>query len=181
MAMSNRDRVGKGLEILVAGLYPFVERELKARLADKWQDPGKEAAGRAKGAVNWGDPQVVLGVLADQWNTVFRDTLGTSERGLVLELRDVRNKWAHNEQFGSNDAIRYLDSMERLLNGVSAADSANEVGQMRMDLMRSLFDEQRRTEMRKKSFQPTEGKPQETVARSRYPPSRCCQRPLSAG
>ncbi len=32
--------------------------------------------------------------------------------------------------------------------------------QMRMDVMRTLFDEQRRQEMRKKSFQPTEGKPQ---------------------
>lgn len=160
MAISNRERVGKGLEILATGLYPFVERELKSKLGEKWQDPGKEAAGRAKGAVNWADPSVLLGVLADQWNVVFRDTLGTSERGMVLELRDVRNKWAHNEQFGSNDAIRYLDSMERLLNAVSAADTANEVGQMRMDLMRSLFDEQRRTEMRKKSFQPTEGKPQ---------------------
>lgn len=50
--------------------------------------------------------------------------------------------------------------MERLLNAVSAADAATEVGQMRTDLMRSLFDEQRRQEMRKKSFQPTEGKPQ---------------------
>src|SRR5207253_10356402 len=60
----------------------------------------------------------------------------------------------------SNDAIRSLDSIERLLNAVSAAEAGTEVGQMRMDLMRSLFDEQRRQEMRKKSFQPTEGKPQ---------------------
>ena len=50
--------------------------------------------------------------------------------------------------------------MERLLNAVSAGDKAAEVGQMRMDLMRVMFDEQRRQEMRKKSFQPTEGKPQ---------------------
>src|SRR5260370_2280602 len=31
---------------------------------------------------------------------------------------------------------------------------------MRMDLLRAQFDEQRRAEMRKASFQPTEGKPQ---------------------
>ena len=96
----------------------------------------------------------------DQWNTVFRDILGPPERSLVSELRTVRNQWAHNEQFSSNDAIRALDSAERLLQAVSAADQATEVGQMRMDLMRTLFDEQRRQEMRKKSFQPTEGKPQ---------------------
>ena len=35
-----------------------------------------------------------------------------------------------------------------------------EVDAMRMDLLRVQYDEQRRSEMRKKSFQPTEGKPQ---------------------
>ena len=46
------------------------------------------------------------------------------------------------------------------MNAVSAAEAAAEVGQMRMDLMRVVFDEQRRSEMRKRSFQPTEGNPQ---------------------
>ena len=95
----------------------------------------------------------------DQWNDVFRDVLGPAERSLVAELRGIRNQWAHHEQFISNDAIRALDSTERLLNAVSAAEAAAEVGQMRMDLMRVVFDEQRRSEMRKKSFQPTEGNP----------------------
>src|SRR5208283_1285860 len=93
------------------------------------------------------------------WNNVFRTALGPTERSWVGELRGTRNSWAHNEQFTSNDAIRALDSIERLLNAVSATESA-EVGQMRMELMRTMFDEQRRSEMRKKSFQPTEGKPQ---------------------
>ena len=88
--------------------------------------------------------QILLGVLWDQWNAVFKNTLGHAERSIVSELRDVRNRWAHNEQFSSNDAIRALDSMERLLNAVSAAEAATEVGQMRMDLMRTMFDEQRR-------------------------------------
>lgn len=164
MAITNRERIGKGLDLLAAGLRPFVERELKSHLGDKWQEALPENNGRGGRAkpkpVNLDDPQILLGVLWDQWNAVFRDVLGPAERSMVSELRDVRNKWAHNEQFGSNDAIRSLDSMERLLSAVSAADSATEVGQMRMDLLRSMFDEQRRSEMRKKSFQPTEGKPQ---------------------
>ncbi len=78
---------------------------------------------------------------------------------IVSELRDVRNKWAHQEAFASNDAYRAMDSMERLLTAVSAPQ-ASEVEQMRMDLLRLQFDEQRRQEMRKASFTPTEGKPQ---------------------
>ena len=36
MAISSHERVGKGLEMLKAGLLPFVERELKARHARLW-------------------------------------------------------------------------------------------------------------------------------------------------
>ncbi len=163
MAISNRERVGKGLDLLATGLRPFVERELQSQLGTNWESALPDAAprGRAKPKpANLDDPQVLLGIMWDQWNSVFKNTLGHSERSIVSELRDVRNNWAHNEQFSSNDAIRALDSMERLLGAVSAADAATEVGQMRMDLMRSIFDDQRRQEMRKKSFQPTEGKPQ---------------------
>jgi predicted AAA+ superfamily ATPase len=162
MAITNRERVGKGLDLLASGLRPFVERELKSHLGDNWQSALPENSGRGARAkaTNLNDPQTLLAVLWDQWNSVFRDVLGVNERSLVSELRGIRNQWAHNEQFSSNDAIRALDSMERLLNAVSAGDAAAEVGQMRMDVMRTLFDEQRRQEMRKKSFQPTEGKPQ---------------------
>src|SRR6516164_10952455 len=95
----------------------------------------------------------------NQWNNVFGRTLGNAGRSLVSELRDIRNRWAHREAFTSNDAYRALDSVSRLLSAVSAPQ-AGEVEQMRMDLLRVQFDEQRRSEMRKASFQPTEGKPQ---------------------
>jgi hypothetical protein len=163
MAVSNRERVGKGLDLLASGLRPFVERELKSQLGDNWQSALPDTTGRGPRAkpqpTNLDDPQILLGLLWDQWNAVFKNTLGHVERSIVSELRDVRNRWAHNEQFSSNDAIRALDSMERMLNAVSAAEAGTEVGQMRMDLMRTMFDEQRRQEMRKKSVQPTEGKP----------------------
>lgn len=165
MAITNRDRVGKGLDLLAAGLRPFVERELKSHLGENWQSALAES-GSGRGAKsrsqspNLDDPHVLLGVMWDQWNAVYRDVLGATERSLVSELRGIRNQWAHNEQFSSNDAIRALDSAERLLNAVSAGEVAAEVGQMRMDLMRTMFDEQRRQEMRKRAVQPTEGKPQ---------------------
>lgn len=164
MAISNRERIGKGLDLLAAGLRPFVERELKSHHGDNWEtvlSDNANRSGRGKPKpVNLDDPQVLLGTMWDQWNAVFRDVLGPAERSIVSELRDVRNKWAHNEQFSSSDAIRSLDSMERILLAVSASDAATELGNMRMDAMRLVFDEQRRNEMRRKSFQPTEGKPQ---------------------
>ncbi len=164
MAITNRERIGKGLDLLASGLRPFVERELKSQLGSNWQNGLPTAENRpgrpTPKPANLDDPQILLSVLWDQWNIVFRNVLGPAERSIVSELRSTRNQWAHNEQFRSNDAIRALDSVERLLNAVSAADAAAEVGQMRMDVMRSMFEEQRRSEMRKKAFQATEGKPQ---------------------
>src|SRR6185312_11733803 len=104
--------------------------------------------GARPGPVNLNDSQVLLGILLDKWEFEFKEILGSGMRSVVHELRDVRNKWAHQEQFSTNDAIRALDSIERLLTAVSAAEAA-EVGLSRMDLMRLLFDEQRRSEMRK--------------------------------
>ncbi len=164
MAMTNRERIGKGLDLLTSGLRPFVEREMKSQLSDNWQNGLPTAENRLgrppSRPANLDDPHILLNVLWDQWNTVFRNVLGPAERSIVSELRTIRNQWAHHEQFSSNDAIRALDSIERLLNAVSAADAAAQVGQMRMDVMRTMFDEQRRSEMRKKAFQATEGKPQ---------------------
>src|SRR5438093_10774111 len=75
------------------------------------------------------DAAVLLRLMWDSWNDVFRKTLGQAERSLVSELRDVRNRWAHQEPFSSDDADRALDSAERLLAAVSApqADEIRDV------------------------------------------------------
>src|SRR5204863_7138031 len=98
-------------------------------------------------APKW-DAASLLAVLWNQWNTVFRRTLGQSERTLVSELRDVRNKWAHQDPFSSDDADRALDSMARLLTAV-AAPQADEINKMKLELRRLIYDEQVRSEKRK--------------------------------
>src|SRR4030095_1517635 len=87
------------------------------------------------------DAASLLAVMWNQWNVVFRKTLGQAERTLVSELRDVRNKWAHQHPFSSDDTDRALDSVARLLTAVSAPQ-ADEVGRMKLELRRLIFDEQ---------------------------------------
>jgi hypothetical protein len=83
-----------------------------------------------------------------KWTEVFRQILGKSERSLVNELLGVRNAWAHQEPFSSDDAYRALDSAGRLLSAVSAPQ-ADDVDKMKMELLRVRFDEQARSEKRK--------------------------------
>jgi len=165
MAKSNHTRVGEALELLNKGLQPFVERELQSVYKDNWQKVVKESIPDdksavkkgEKGEINW-DTYNLLLVMWDRWNAIFKRTLGHSERSIVSELREIRNNWAHQNTFSSDDTYRTFDNISRLLHAVSAPE-AEEVEKQKMALLRVRFDEQRRGEMRKHASAPTEGKP----------------------
>ena len=154
MAITNHERVGKALELLREGLRPYVEREMRARYGGNWASEVKamlndtRLGGGAPGALT--DVAALLVVMDRSWGEVFRNTLGKAERSLVNEIIDVRNRWAHQETFSSDDADRALDSVARLLTAVSAAEAA-EVEKMKTELRRVIFDEQLRREKRKTS------------------------------
>ena len=148
MAITNHERVGTAMELLRQGLAPFVERELNDKV--KRNAVHLDALRRFeidKPYREW-DAAALLRLMWETWNDVFRDTLGPTERSLVNELRDWRNKWAHQERLSSDDADRALDSAERLLTAVSAPQ-AGEAAKMKLELRRRVFDEQVRGEQRK--------------------------------
>lgn len=153
MAITNQDRVGRAMDLLRDGLRPFAERELKAKHGDRWVSEVKAAlAGRQLGqgkADALQDVAALLAVMDKSWGAVFGTILGRADRNLVVELMDVRNRWAHQEPFSSDDTDRALDSMARLLTAVSATPEADEVNKMKLELRRLTFDEQVRSEKRK--------------------------------
>ena len=152
MAITNHERVSKGLELLKQGLGPFVEREWK----DAYKEQAKAQAVRSMGedrlladkpVIQW-DAAGLLKLMWEAWHDVFRKTLGQAERTLVSELRDVRNRWAHQNPFSTDDTYRALDSISRLLSAVSAPE-VDEIEKVKMELLRLRFDEQVRHEKRK--------------------------------
>lgn len=154
MAITNHERVGKALELLTCGLQPFVERELRNTNAPNWFAETKRTLAESQLQLlgtpekpQW-DAAAILVTMWNQWNDVFRKTLGHAERTLVSELREVRNRWAHQRPFSTDDAYRALDSAARLLAAVSAVQ-ADDVEKMKMELLRVRFDEQVRSEKRK--------------------------------
>ena len=80
------------------------------------------------------DASALLILMCDQWHEVFKKTLGHAERSLVGELRDTRNRWAHNGNFSTDDAYRALDSAARLLTAISAPQ-ATLVDQQKQELL----------------------------------------------
>ena len=128
MSMSNRERVGRALELLGQDFKPFFERQMKSVYGERWLAQASlsfERGLRDNGALK--DVHALLKVTWDQWRQVFGKTLGQTERTLVSELRDDRNRWAHQESFSFDDAYRSLDSSYRLLAAISAGDEASEV------------------------------------------------------
>ncbi|GMV60080.1 MAG: hypothetical protein AMXMBFR72_31730 [Betaproteobacteria bacterium] len=153
MAITNHERVGKSIEQLRAGLAPYVERELTNAYKDRAAAearrllPADDRINGNRPIAQW-DAAALLKVMWDAWNDVFGRTLGRAERSLVQELRDTRNRWAHQEAFSGDDAYRALDSAHRLLLAVSAPQ-AEALEQMKTELLRVRFDEQTRGERRK--------------------------------
>src|SRR5882724_5905516 len=170
MAITNHERVGKALELLKSGLGPFVEREFKNVYRDRAAAEvarfmGEDRLNAKRPVAEW-DVAALLKLMWESWNDVFRKTLGPAERSLLSELRDHRNKWAHQQAFSGDDAYRALDSAGRLLTAVSAPQS-DEIEKMKTELLRLRFDEQVRTEKRK-----TAGTPIESTATGNLKPWR---------
>ena len=170
MAITNQERVGTAMESLKAGLAPFAAREFGNRYKDEaireLQHILGETVRDREHSFQHMDAAALLKVMWDSWNDVYRDTLGYAERSLVSELRDVRNRWAHQEQFSSDDTYRALDSTHRLLTAVSAPEAV-EVETSKMELLRIRFDEQARAQRRR-----TSGTVIESEATGTLPPWR---------
>lgn len=154
MAKSTRQYVFEGLELLQSALVPFVEKRLESSIKGHWQVEVVQAVQslrpNSSGAVNWDLPGLLKAMMAF-WKDAFAMVLGQTERSYVSELLDIRNKLAHNESFTYDDAERALDTTRRLLEAISAGETAGEVAKMRDTILRTKFTELQRNEERRKS------------------------------
>ena len=145
MALSNHERVGKAMVLLGEGLAPFVARECKVEFGEDWTIGVQRAHSRGDGRtrkVNPVDPQFLLKVLWDEWRTIFGKKLGQAERNYISELRSARDKWAHNEAFTAESALRAMDTAKLLLEAVGAGPHAAQVDKHYQELLRQRFEGQ---------------------------------------
>jgi len=152
VATTNNERVGKALDLLKAGLAPYVEREFNSRYGARAH---QEAQGFVRSdrlnverAISDWDVAALLALIWASWNDVFRETLSQADRTFVSELRGVRTKWAHQETMTGDDAYRALDTTGRLLADISAPEAAD-VDKIKAELLRTRYEEQLRSERRK--------------------------------
>ena len=148
MAASNRDRIDRGLQLLQAGLEPFVNAAMAAA-APSGQDwvAVLEARDNARHGTahkyTKTDPRFLLKVLTEEWR-VFSKSLSRAEQSFASELRETGNRWGHNDAFGADDTYRALDTMERLLTSVGAVAEADAVRKLKRDAQQAAFNSETR-------------------------------------
>lgn len=152
MALSNKERVGRVLDIMTSGLAPFVLREYRMRFRDDWLreidaalsthafELPREALADVKSLLDALDAQNTLNLMIRNWREAFQDKLGHIGRNYVGELYNARNEWAHQKAFTNDEAYRVADTAVRLLKMISAADQAAEVEKIAGELLRLRFE-----------------------------------------
>src|ERR1051325_5966498 len=157
MALTNRQRVEQALDLLNRGLLPYVEREMKSVYGPaKWEKQAMLALGDRPllKSGQW-DTSALLSVMIGEWQSVFKRNLGSTERSIVGEMRDVRNKWAHQEVFSTDDTYRVFDNVHRLLHSIGAKEAV-ELERQKQELLRIRFEEQAKKESVKAAVAPVE-------------------------
>ena len=125
---ANREQVGRALDLARDGLRPFVERELRR------SQRGLGQVGDALAGTDYADAEEPLSdiaaivlVILRRWLEVFQPRLKRTIRGQVRshvgEVGSIRNRWAHQEPFSDDDAIRAVDTIYRLLRDVRAKEA----------------------------------------------------------
>jgi predicted AAA+ superfamily ATPase len=157
MSVSNYDRIGKALKLLNSGLAPFVAAEFKRVFPDDALKTAKgyftDTRGLNDDIASW-DTSAIFKLMENGWADVFSDKFSRTHRSMVVELRDIRNRWAHEDtKFTGDDVYRTLDTIERLLLAISSP-LADQVAAEKGEVLRLRYLEGTRTEARKQQNQP---------------------------
>lgn len=157
MALSNRERVGRAFDYLSEGLYDLVDQVMTSAFGttewnDVWAREDAEYYGTPLRVYTKEDVQVQLRAITENVRgrgNIFREHFSHSGRSYASELRETRNKWAHTAAFDSDDAVRALDTIERLLRAANSNDSADDVKKIRLDVQRSVYEGQARRQVQR--------------------------------
>ena len=161
MAVTNNERISRSLTLLREGIAEECIGKWKEAFGDDWLQHLIRKHNNPPEDPSIDDVAFLLVSLKTTWKDVFGTWLPQEVLSLVFEVSKVRNEWAHQASFSSDDTLRALDSMERLLEAFGITGQRNTIKSLRRDLMRQTFDEESRGERRKTAARPTDGQPLE--------------------
>ena len=132
MGLSNREFIGRALDVMAEGLEPIIRATMEQVAPGvEWPrvlERKDELQHRDSKQFKATDPQVQLRMLTERLGGLgYPFNLSPEGRAYASEMRQVRNLWAHNEPFTDDDVQRYLDTSRRLLRALNAEAAANQI------------------------------------------------------
>ncbi|GAB06338.1 DUF499 domain-containing protein [Gordonia amarae] len=156
MAKSNIEVVRTALQSLSDVLDPYIE-QVTAQYVPAGKDwtvllAAKDAEKGIHGKkYSRTDPQSQFRIITEPISSlgyIFNTHLSRGEQGFVGELRNVRDDVAHFKPFSPDDAVRALDTIERVMRAIGAVREADAVRTSRLDVLRGNFEQQTRKAVR---------------------------------
>jgi hypothetical protein len=127
VSITNKERIGRSVELLRTALEPDVRKQLMAAYGDEWRDHVGSRDRDREPEESLQDVGVLLGVVIREWDTLFRERFGGVSKEEVRGLRDVRNEWAHrpSEEFTAARSDELLQRIATILGSLGyEADAA---------------------------------------------------------
>lgn len=141
--LTNKERVGRALDLVAEGLGPWMIIALHAKYGDNWAtEVGRTAGVTGRDATpNRSDPAYLFWVFDKQWHGLFKDQLSFEVKRAVSALWDARKEWAHGERISSERTERVLMDAEHILRSIGAVQQADKADEMRREFRRLMFEE----------------------------------------
>jgi hypothetical protein len=121
--MSNTEQVGRALDWLKRGLEPFVKQAMYDAYGERWREQLNGSIAERERSF---DVHALLDIMKKEWAQIFRSKLGHHRYALIKEVREIRNRWAHQEPFSLDEVMRALEAIRQLLVAVGARAEADQ-------------------------------------------------------
>lgn len=142
-SLTNKERVGRVLDLVAEGLGPWMVTHLYSKYGDGWAAEVGRTAGLTgrDTSPNQSDPAYLFWVFDKQWHAIFKSQLSFEEKRAVSALWDARKEWAHGERISSERTERVLMDGEHVLRSIGAVPQADKADEMRREFRRLMFEE----------------------------------------
>jgi len=142
-ALTNKERVGRALDLVAEGLGPWMITALHGKYGETWaSEVGRTAGLTGRDATpNQSDPAYLFWVFDKQWHGLFKEQLSFEDKRAVSALWDARKEWAHGERISSERTERVLMDSEHILRSIGAVQQADKADEARREFRRLMFEE----------------------------------------
>lgn len=139
---SNRERVGRSLQLVNQGLTAWADDVLIRKFGTDWRSGSiaREARSSLGEAASDHLELNICSVILQEWDEFFSARLSAEEGRRLAALAEVWKEWDQGGRFTDDAAERTLSDAEHMLRAVSATRLADEADALRRDLRRVRFE-----------------------------------------